>query len=78
MEQQVGSEGTADGTAGRFRLRDEFLSETLFASMAEARVLIEAWRRAYNEERPHQALGYKTPYEYKQEWLTTHSQPDGD
>lgn len=60
------------------RLRDEFLSETLFASIAEARVLIETWRREYNEERPHQALGYKTPHEYKQEWLTNHSQPDGD
>jgi putative transposase len=60
------------------RFRDEFLSETLFASVAEAQVLIEGWRREYNSERPHQALGYKTPDEYKQEWLATQSQPDGD
>ena len=60
------------------RFRDEFLSETLFFSVAEARVLCETWRRAYNEERPHQALGYKTPHEYKHEWLRIHSQPDGD
>ena len=60
------------------RFRDEFLSETLFASVAEAQVLIEAWRCEYNSERPHQALGYKTPDEYKQEWVATHSQPDGD
>lgn len=60
------------------RLRDEFLSETLFVSVAEARVLSEGYRREYNEERPHQSLGYKTPHEYKQEWHNTHSQPDGD
>lgn len=60
------------------RFRDEFLAETLFVSVAEARVLIETFRREYNEERPHQSLGYKTPHEYKQEWLNTHSQPDGD
>ena len=60
------------------RFRDEFLSETLFVSVAEARVLCETYRREYNEERPHQALGYKTPHEYKQEWQNAHSQPDGD
>jgi putative transposase len=60
------------------RFRDEFLAETLFVSTPEARVLCEAYRREYNEERPHQSLGYKTPHEYKQEWLNTHSQPDGD
>ena len=27
---------------------------------------------------PHQALGYLTPDEYHQEWLSNHSQPDGD
>ena len=51
------------------RFRDEFLSETLFVSLAEARVLTEAWRREYNEERPHQSLGYLTPREFKQQWL---------
>ena len=56
------------------RFRDEFLSETLFVSVAEARVLCETFRREYNEERPHQALGYQTPHEYKQHWLQQQSQ----
>ncbi len=55
------------------RFRDEFLQETLFASLAEAKVLVEAWRNAYNTERPHQSLGYKTPQEYKTEWHENHS-----
>ena len=29
-----------------------------FYSLAEARVLIEAWRRHYNTIRPHSSLGY--------------------
>jgi putative transposase len=51
------------------RFRDEFLFGTLFASVAEARVLCEGFRREYNEERPHQALGYLTPTEFKAKWL---------
>jgi putative transposase len=35
----------------------------VFASLAEARVLIEAWRRDYNDVRPHSALGGLTPNE---------------
>ena len=27
-------------------------------------MLIEAWRRDYNTERPHESLGWKTPSEY--------------
>jgi len=34
------------------RLRDECLNEHWFTSLAHARVLIEQWRREYNEERP--------------------------
>ena len=30
-------------------------------SVAEARVIIEDYRRHYNEERPHGGLGYRTP-----------------
>ena len=43
------------------RLRDELLNETLFASLAHARAALEAWRRDYNGERPHSALGWLTP-----------------
>jgi transposase InsO family protein len=32
-------------------------------------VLIEAWRREYNEERPHRALGYRTPNEARVDYL---------
>ena len=28
-----------------------------------AHVVVERWRRQYNEERPHSALGYRTPAE---------------
>jgi putative transposase len=68
--------GFRESFHGRFR--DEFLSETLFASVAEARVLCEAFRQEYNEERPHQSLAYLTPAEYKQQWLQQQSQPSGD
>ncbi len=63
--------GFRESFHGRFR--DEFLAETLFASVAEARVLSEAFRRDYNEERPHQSLGDLTPHEFKQKWLREQS-----
>jgi putative transposase len=34
-----------------------------FATLAEAKESIEAWRREYNESRPHRALGERTPNE---------------
>jgi transposase InsO family protein len=43
------------------KLRDELLNGEIFYSLAEARVIIEAWRRYYNSERPHSSLGYKPP-----------------
>lgn len=43
------------------RMRDELLNETLFLSMAHARVEIAAWVEDYNRERPHSSLGYQTP-----------------
>jgi hypothetical protein len=42
-------------------LRDDLLDGEIFYSLAEAKVLIEAWRRHYNTERPHMALGGLTP-----------------
>jgi len=32
--------------------------------LKEARQLIEAWRREYNESRPHRALADRTPEEF--------------
>ena len=46
------------------RLRDECLNTHWFLSLADARAKIEAWRRDYNESRPHTSLGWKTPSEY--------------
>jgi putative transposase len=46
------------------RLRDEFLNETLFTSLRQARVEFARWQRDYNTERPHSALGDLTPIEY--------------
>ena len=43
------------------RMRDELLNETLFLSLAHARVEIAAWVEDYNRERPHSSLGYATP-----------------
>jgi hypothetical protein len=43
------------------KLRDEFLNGELFYTLEEARVLLEMWRREYNEVRPHSALGYRAP-----------------
>lgn len=40
------------------KLRDELRNDEIFYSLAEAKVIIEAWRRYYNAERPHSSLGY--------------------
>ena len=48
------------------RLRDELLNETLFRSLPHARAVLEAWRRDYNETRPHSKLGWLTPKAYAQ------------
>ena len=43
------------------RLRDELLNGEIFYSLAEARVIIETWRRHFNTVRPHASLGYRAP-----------------
>ena len=45
------------------RLRDECLNETLFTSLAHARVTLAAWQRDYNHVRPHSGLAGATPAE---------------
>jgi len=45
-------------------LRDECLNVHWFESIDEAKEKIEAWRRDYNESRPHQALKTMTPAEF--------------
>lgn len=46
------------------KLRDEFLGCEEFESVRDAMALGTAWRRQYNEVRPHSSLGYVTPAEF--------------
>jgi putative transposase len=43
------------------RLRDDFLNETLFTTLAQARVTLSVWRADYNSLRPHSKLDWQTP-----------------
>ena len=43
------------------KLRDELLNREIFTTLEEAKVLIEQWRREYNQVRPHSALRYRPP-----------------
>ena len=43
------------------KLRDELLNREIFTTLEEAKVLIEQWRREYNQVRPHSSLGYQPP-----------------
>jgi putative transposase len=43
------------------KLRDELLNGELFYTLHEAHGLVERWRRQYNTQRPHSALGYRPP-----------------
>ena len=46
------------------RFRDECLNDQWFTSLHHAKVVIRAWTREYNEERPKKALGGLTPAAY--------------
>ena len=43
------------------KLRSECLNAHWFMSLADAQEKLEAWRRHYNEDRPHSAIGYNVP-----------------
>jgi putative transposase len=43
------------------KMRYQLLDGEIFYSLLEARVVIEAWRRHYNEIRPHSSLGGRPP-----------------
>jgi putative transposase len=45
------------------KLRDACLNGEVFWHEQHAQVVVERWRRHYNDERPHSALGYRTPAE---------------
>jgi putative transposase len=58
-----------------FRTDEEefYQVEELPAELDGIEAALLAWNRVYERVRPHQALGYKTPEQFYQEWLTTHS-----
>jgi transposase InsO family protein len=43
------------------RMRDELLSREVFTTLEEAKVLIEQWKREYNQVRPHSARNNRPP-----------------
>ncbi len=43
------------------KLRDVVLNREIFYTLTEAQILIERWRREYNQIRPHSSLGYRPP-----------------
>ena len=47
------------------RLRDECLDRHWFLGLADARHTVEDWRQDYNRARPHSALGYRPPEEFR-------------
>jgi putative transposase len=55
--------GSNESFNGKFR--DECLSMQWFKNRVDAKVVIEEFRREYNEIRPHSSLGQLTPAEFK-------------
>ncbi len=51
--------GTNESFNGKFR--DEWLAMEWFRNRIEAKVVIEDWRRHYNQIRPHSSLDDETP-----------------
>ena len=43
------------------KLRDELLHREIFTTLTEAKVLIEEWRKEYNQVRPHSARNNRPP-----------------
>lgn len=68
--------GYAESFIGK--LRDECLHEEVFWTVRHAQVMVEWWRRHYNEERPHSALGYRTPREAAEQERTSALKNSGD
>lgn len=61
--------GSNESFNGKFR--DECLSLQWFKNRLDAKILIETFRREYNEIRPHSSLGQLTPIQFKQTLSTT-------
>jgi putative transposase len=56
--------------------RESILDAYLFENIMQVQILAEEWITDYNSKRPHEALGGKTPLEYKVQWsLSMESTP---
>lgn len=73
VEQTFSPVGRPTGNAVVERLHRTLKEEVIWLQdwedAAEVERAVRAWVRSYNEERPHQALGWKTPSEYRAERL---------
>ena len=61
--------GMNESFNGKFR--DECLNMQWFKNRIDAKILIEGFRRQFNEVRPHSSLGNLTPAEFKRRLSTT-------
>ena len=61
--------GSNESFNGKFR--DECLSMEWFRNRFDAKIVIEEFRRQFNEVRPHSSLGQLTPLEFKQKLSST-------
>lgn len=51
-------------------LKEECVWPHTFQTFEEARRIIRDWVQWYNHERPHQALGYRSPAQYRAQQST--------
>ena len=51
-------------------LKEECVGQHVFRTFEDARRVIREWMQWYNQERPHQALGYRSPIQYRTQQLT--------
>lgn len=62
--------GKCESFNGKFRT--EFLNRNIHYSLKVLQIQAGWWRKHYNQERPHSALGYQTPEEFAQAWYDKH------
>ena len=55
-------------------LRDECLNVHWFDDLTDAKEKLQAWRREYNESRPHRSLDELSPLEFKAQWAERRSE----
>ena len=59
------------------RFRDECLNERWFWDLPDAQSQVEAWRRDYNEVRPHTSFQLRTPHEFAEAFTHTRVTSEG-